>query len=240
MLLDKALYGHPDSGTYWEEHCDKHCQSVGFVPITNWPSCYYMKRLDLFLVIYVDDFKLAGPAQNLAEGWRLIRGNATAEGGEGLIMEDPTPLGQYLGCNHIQGNIVLPNGNKARTIEYDMEDFFDSCVSRYVDLATGIQGSASKLGVVGTPFLEDSPGGFPSRSACARSDTPAVFCPWCNNHFPIAGNQEDPNAKLREQERKRLKKAKEAMKPHGDADPAFQVGAATGDEVSYLNENPTQ
>lgn len=39
VLLDKALYGHPDSGTYWEEHCDKHCQSVGFVPITNWPSC---------------------------------------------------------------------------------------------------------------------------------------------------------------------------------------------------------
>ena len=20
----KALYGHPDSGTYWEEHCDNH------------------------------------------------------------------------------------------------------------------------------------------------------------------------------------------------------------------------
>ena len=38
----KALYGHPDSGTYWEEHCDAHCQSIGFVPITGWPSCYYM------------------------------------------------------------------------------------------------------------------------------------------------------------------------------------------------------
>jgi hypothetical protein len=28
--LIKALYGHPDSGTYWETHCDNHCRSIGF------------------------------------------------------------------------------------------------------------------------------------------------------------------------------------------------------------------
>ena len=61
-----------------------------------------MKRLDLFMTVYVDDFKLAGPAVNLAEGWRLIRGDATIERtGKGLVMDEPTPLGQYLGCNHI-------------------------------------------------------------------------------------------------------------------------------------------
>ena len=48
VLLQKALYGHPDSGTYWEQHCDSHCQTIGFIPVENWPSCYYMKRLDLF------------------------------------------------------------------------------------------------------------------------------------------------------------------------------------------------
>ena len=41
----KALYGHPDSGTYWEQHCDDHCRSIGFLPAPGWSSCYYMKRL---------------------------------------------------------------------------------------------------------------------------------------------------------------------------------------------------
>ena len=39
--MHKALYGHPDSGTIWEEHCDGIVQKTGFVPIgPEWPSCY--------------------------------------------------------------------------------------------------------------------------------------------------------------------------------------------------------
>ena len=30
VRLDKALYGHPDSGTMWEQHCDKKVQEIGF------------------------------------------------------------------------------------------------------------------------------------------------------------------------------------------------------------------
>ena len=161
VRLQKALYGHPDSGTYWEQHCDKHCRSVGFVPINNWSSCYYMKRLDLFLTIYVDDFKLAGPKENLAEGWKLIRGNMTDEGGTGLMMEDPSPLGHYLGCLHVQGKVTLPNGNVANTITYDMEEFLGSCVKRYLDLATEVQGTEPKLRVVGTPFWTTRQGTTP-------------------------------------------------------------------------------
>ena len=37
--LKRALYGHPDSGKFWENHCDEHLQIVGFSPIPNWPSC---------------------------------------------------------------------------------------------------------------------------------------------------------------------------------------------------------
>ena len=28
-----ALYGHPDAGGYWEQHCDKHLWKQGFEPI---------------------------------------------------------------------------------------------------------------------------------------------------------------------------------------------------------------
>ena len=65
MRLDKALHGHPDSGTMWKPHCDQKVQEIGFKPIgEEWPSMYFHDELKLLLVIYVDDLKLAGPSEN--------------------------------------------------------------------------------------------------------------------------------------------------------------------------------
>ncbi|MFM7985142.1 MAG: hypothetical protein ACKPKO_38070, partial [Candidatus Fonsibacter sp.] len=51
-LLKKALYGHPDAGTYWEKTGDARIKSVGFVPIgPEWPSCYYNAKLSLMLSV---------------------------------------------------------------------------------------------------------------------------------------------------------------------------------------------
>ena len=81
-----ALYGHPDSGTCWERHCDTHLRKVGSKLVSEvWSSCNFHDKLMLLLVIYVDDFKLAGPRENLSEGWKIIQA--------GLQMEQPTPLG---------------------------------------------------------------------------------------------------------------------------------------------------
>ena len=50
---------NPDSGTCWEEHCDAEVKKVGFTPVgAEWPPTYVNKKVDLFLAIYVDDFKL--------------------------------------------------------------------------------------------------------------------------------------------------------------------------------------
>ena len=39
IRLRKALYGHPDAGTYWEEKVDTHLKTVGFLPLSpEWPS----------------------------------------------------------------------------------------------------------------------------------------------------------------------------------------------------------
>ena len=44
---------------------------MGFVPVrAEWPSVYARKELILLLVVYVDDFKMFGPKQNL---WDLLR-----------------------------------------------------------------------------------------------------------------------------------------------------------------------
>ena len=98
--LRKALYGHPDAGTFWEQHCDESVRAVGFEPIgEEWPSVYIHEKLQLVLVVYVDDFKMAGPQKNLAQGWSMLRTR--------LKIEPETGLDMYLGCNQSKGNVTL-------------------------------------------------------------------------------------------------------------------------------------
>ncbi len=88
--LRLALYGHPLSGYFWEQHCSKSLLEVGFEPLEGWECIYVHKELKLFLSVYVDDFKLAGLAKNLKKGWSLIQSK--------LRLDAPTELGDYLGC----------------------------------------------------------------------------------------------------------------------------------------------
>ena len=154
--LRKAFYGHPDSGGYWEKHCEKHLASVGFKPVADWRSVFWCQELKLLLVVYVDDFKLAGPAKNIPTGWKRIRA--------GIKMDDPSIAGKYLGCAHIQhivqmaagGNPLLPEkGGKiaVRMIEYDMESFLVQCVERYQELGGKFGANLQK---VSTPFLDET------------------------------------------------------------------------------------
>ena len=47
------------------------------------------EKLQLVLVVYVDDFKMAGPQKNLAQGWSMLRTR--------LKIEPETGLDMYLG-----------------------------------------------------------------------------------------------------------------------------------------------
>ena len=68
-----------------------------------WPV-YIHEKLQLVLVVYVDDFKMAGPQKNLAQGWSMLRTR--------LKIEPETGLDMYLGCNQSKGNVTLGNGLK--------------------------------------------------------------------------------------------------------------------------------
>ena len=114
VRLVKALYGHPDSGTMWEQHCDRKVRELDFVPVgEEWPSMYFHKKLQLLLVIYVDDLKLAGPEENLTKGWEMLRSK--------LNIEPETDLGLYLGCILSKGSSKLHDGTPVSTMTYDME-----------------------------------------------------------------------------------------------------------------------
>jgi hypothetical protein len=80
-----ALYGHPDSGGYWERHCDAHLKKNGFESISQRPSCYHHPVFKTFLVVYVDDFLMSGPDEGRKRSWERIK--------SGINVGDVTELG---------------------------------------------------------------------------------------------------------------------------------------------------
>jgi len=104
MRMDKALYGHPAAGSYWESHCHERVLQCGFTPIgecSEWNSCY-MHADGTFLLIYVDDFKMAGPAKRLAHHWEAL--------GELVKLGANGPVGQFLGCKHTAVTVEVGDG----------------------------------------------------------------------------------------------------------------------------------
>ena len=121
----QSLNGHPDSGTNWEIYADEGITRAGFVLISKeWQSCYFHPKLRLMLVVYVDDFKLSGPKNNLAKGWALLRSKNVGN----LSIEKEVTLDEkgvtYLGCRQVKTRRRLPDGGLATVMEYDMEEFF--------------------------------------------------------------------------------------------------------------------
>ena len=68
MPLVKALYGHPQAGVFWERRMHAAVLSVGFTSLGNcgeWRSVYFHKEFQVLMIVYVDDFKLAGPPSGM-------------------------------------------------------------------------------------------------------------------------------------------------------------------------------
>ncbi len=114
--LRLALYGHPDSGGFWERHCEEKVLLCGFIPIANWESCFWRLEWKLLLTVYVDDFKMAGPREHINLGWSVLK--------QHLKLGEVEPAGLYLGCLHKVKSVLLKSGQMARGVEYDMSDCF--------------------------------------------------------------------------------------------------------------------
>ena len=190
------VYGHPDAGTFWEQHCEAMLKKVGYVKVKDWASVFRHEELDLFLVVYVDDFKMSGPAKNIAEGWALIS--------KVIKMEEPRQLKRYLGCEHeftqqvVKGHFdprlawtvsnppdkeqpdlrFGPEGllskdipkpeTTIRFIKYSESSFMQACVDRYIELCQGKY--PKKLQKVETPFLDESKPEFDENSVNPEFD----------------------------------------------------------------------
>ena len=105
---------------------------------------FYHRPLKLILSVYVDDFKLVGKASSMKQGWKLITDS-------GLVLDPPTPLGDYLGCGQfpvhvspaeaqrrlehvrpllqdVEGQRDVKTGKPVKAIRYNMCGFFAQCV----------------------------------------------------------------------------------------------------------------
>ena len=61
------LYGHPQAGNNWMEDCEALVLQCGWKNIDNWPLVYWHEASRALMVVYVDDFKIAAPKQEIAK-----------------------------------------------------------------------------------------------------------------------------------------------------------------------------
>ena len=85
-----SLYGHPDSGGYWEQHCEQKLALCGWTKIENWQSVFFHEKYKALLVVYVDDFKMSAPKKFSDQLWKDMRAK--------IVLDDPQPPDRFLGC----------------------------------------------------------------------------------------------------------------------------------------------
>ena len=99
--LKLAFYGHPKSGKWWEDHLNNHILKKGWTLIDEWKSCFWHDELKCFLIVYVDDFELVGPKENMTAAWNTIRAK--------MQIGEPSNVDHFLGIKHEFGHFKLPS-----------------------------------------------------------------------------------------------------------------------------------
>ena len=149
-VLAKNLYGHPLAGNYWAEHCEKQVKLAGFErTFETWPAVYKHKDLDLHLLVYVDDFRMAGRKEDREKGWALLQNH--------IKLSKPELWGRYLGVH----SRVTENKDGTRTLHYEMDDFAQSCLDKYTELVGAVTDSTTagkwhKHSAAKTPFIDET------------------------------------------------------------------------------------
>ena len=124
-------------------------------------------------------------------------------------------------------------GGVATVHEYDMEDFFKSCVALYEELAPGV-----KLKQVATPFLNEDHRDSPARAPTGSG--PVEVCPWCEN--PHASNRYksiEEYDKLKAQQRKSLEAETSAKTDNGSGPLGPSGGAYPYEDFIWSADCPS-
>ena len=95
----------PMPGVFWEQRCSDAIFEAGFTTTSNcgeWRSCFYHPGHQVYLMVYVDDFKMSGPIAGVDACWDLIKKPADEEGKMNIILGPIGKVDQLLGCKHTE------------------------------------------------------------------------------------------------------------------------------------------
>ena len=96
-------------------------------PVPHWPSVYFDVSSHALLMVYVDDFKAAGPPAALADLWARLRPR--------LQVGEPGPVSEFLGCTQRESTLQHPSLPVSfRILEYDLDDFLSSSLNLFQKL----------------------------------------------------------------------------------------------------------
>lgn len=71
---DLALYGHPKAGKIWENDCTSRVKQCGWIELgESWPNVCWQPKIMAFLVVYVEDFKLAAKSEHQQRLWDKLK-----------------------------------------------------------------------------------------------------------------------------------------------------------------------
>ena len=158
----------PDGWQIFGNHFTEKLPKCSFEPLPGWECLFYHRELKLILSVYVDDCDLVGKKSSLKEGWDLITGS-------GLVLDPPTPLGDYLGCGQfpvhlppaeaqrrlehvrplladVERQNTVKTSKPAKAIRYNMFGFSRQCIEVYCELA---KVKPETLRKVATPGMDD-------------------------------------------------------------------------------------
>ena len=100
------------------------------------------------LILYVGDFKMAGPKEPMAKTWKVIS--------DRLSIDEPEEANLFLGCKHELTDITLPDRTEARQCVWNMEEFMTSTCDKYIEMIEEIKDWTKKLTKVDSPFEVDN------------------------------------------------------------------------------------
>ena len=134
--LERALYGHPLAGRVWQDHRNQRLSQVGWTETSKGSSIFRHSKSQARLAIYVDDFVLSAPKDEVKALWAQISSV--------ISLDDPSPLQKFLGCD-----FRTTRHADHVTVTFDMAEFVRSCVDAYKLVNPG-----AKLRPVSTPFCD--------------------------------------------------------------------------------------
>ena len=157
--LQRALYGHPESGAIWEKHLSMILEELGWERVAAHPGTWVHKKTLALLAVYVDDLLMTAPPSHEKGLWKALEERVNFD-------DEPAEIAKFLGAHH-----QLSKSGSLTTGKVQMREFLLDAVDRYLE-ETG----EKSLAIARTPYL-------PENFSCKDGEDPGIHAKTCSSHL---------------------------------------------------------